>query len=386
MNEPIAGNIGNEAAAAHSAPFSYSAPVAHADHDGQFSFHERAVPAFAEEALEKLYANVMTTMARFAIYNAAPDASTYVVRRGETIETLFLFRRERDHVQVYNEQVKLDPSEISCFARRVFARYPEIKRVSLYAVDTDLAAIPYPSAKYDCLEDVVLPLPNTEREYAARLTRNTRDSIKRRHKKLLRDFPAFRFDVIGGDDVTPEQIREIVHFSEARMAAKNQSCHHSEESTDKLVRLTRRYGVVGVASIDGRICGGVVGQRVGSRHFAQVAAHDPRLDEYGLGILCNYLSICDAIQGGMAFYHFGWGRYDYKYRLLGEHQHLYKVDIYRGRREKWTDLQHVLKAAGAEKRRELKCWIARMEQGENPADKRIALALKYGREIKRRLF
>lgn len=383
MFDQTADQLRGQAASNARAPLDDEASVALDDEE--VGFYEEAIPPFAEAQLESLYANVMTTLARFDIYDAAPKASTYVVRRGGAVRTLFLFRREHRHVQVYNEQISLDPRNITRFVERVFARYPSVDRVSFYAIDADTAAIPYPFRKFDCLEDVLLSLPTSVDDYDKRLSKNTRDSIRRRHNKLLRDYPSFRFDILGKDLVRPEQIREIVAFSRARMAAKQQSCYHTDQSTDKLIQLVQRYGVVGVARIDGRICGGVVGQRLGTHHYAQIAAHDPAMDEYGLGILCNYLSIREAIATGMEFYHFGWGRYEYKYRLLGENKPLYQIDIYRGQFQKGTDLLHLSKAVRAEKRRQFKLWMARVAQGEQPRDIRIAKALSCMRSIKRRL-
>src|SRR4051812_35008662 len=73
----------------------------------EINFYDNEVPAFVEAELERLYECLMSTLARFAIFDAAPNASTYVVRENGRITTLFLFRRERHHVTVYNEQMPL---------------------------------------------------------------------------------------------------------------------------------------------------------------------------------------------------------------------------------------------------------------------------------------
>jgi hypothetical protein len=159
------------------------------------SFHEGEIPALVESELERLYQNPMTTLARFAIYEAAPNASTYIERIVGEIVTVLLFRRERHHLTVYNEQVALPAASISRFARAVYARYPSVYRIDFYAIATDGAAIAYPFLQHECLEDIVLSLPPSPDDYLAMLGKNTRSEIKRYLGKIRRDFPSFRFDV-----------------------------------------------------------------------------------------------------------------------------------------------------------------------------------------------
>src|SRR4051794_21524064 len=78
--------------------------------------YDNEVPAFAEAELERLYECLMSTLARFDIYAAAPGASTYVVREHGQVTTLFLFRHERNQVIVYNEQMPLAAADIRRFA------------------------------------------------------------------------------------------------------------------------------------------------------------------------------------------------------------------------------------------------------------------------------
>ena len=56
-------------------------PAARASAAGpEIRFYDNEVPDFAEAELERLYQCLMSTIARFDIYEAAPEASTYVVR------------------------------------------------------------------------------------------------------------------------------------------------------------------------------------------------------------------------------------------------------------------------------------------------------------------
>lgn len=347
------------------------------------TFYDNEIPAFVEEQLEHLYACLMTTVARFAIYDSAPNASTYVVRQGNTVQTLLLFRREHTYVKVYNEQMTLEAEEITQFVRLVFERYPTVKRVSFYAIRTDIKAIPYPFTIGECLEDIVVHLPRTEEEYLSRLSTSLRNDIIRRHKKILREYPSFRFELLTKDEVSETQIKDIIAFSEARMLGKNNSSYHTEKTSDQLIELIQHYGIVSVATIDGQICGGVIGQRIGKHYFAQIAAHSPVMDKFGLGILCNYLSVRAAIAAGLSMYHFGWGRYDYKYRLLGENIDLYRLEIFRSRLDQLRGIYHVYQTVRIERTRHLRRWLSGLKHNRNVSARYAVKLFEALRAIKR---
>jgi hypothetical protein len=86
-----------------------------------------------------------------------------------------------------------------------------------------------------------------------------------------------------------------------------------------------------VATIDGRVCAGAIGFRLGDSYFMHVIAHDPRFNSYSLGILCYYHTICEGIARGAKRFHLLQGRYGYKYRLLAQRQDYMNLDIYRSR-------------------------------------------------------
>jgi hypothetical protein len=367
-------------------PLAVPAPLARAPAalQPEIAFYENQIAPFAERQLELLYQCVMSTIARFDIWDAAPGASTYVARSRGKISALLLFRREEGRVTVYNQQVSIAAHEIARFARAVFARYPDVTLISFYAIDTAAGAVPFPLQRCECLEDIGMALPATAQAYLGRLSGNTRSSIKRYHSKIVRDFPTFRFHVYHGA-AGALLVPTIVEFSRARISAKNQVCHHSEDGTAKLVRLVMKYGVVGVASIDGRVCAGIICARVGGAWHMMVVAHDPAYNAWRLGKLCCYLSICDAIEQGGTEYHFGWGRFDYKYQLLGEHKALYRVELYRTRLHMWRHARRVLALAAAAAFRRLRLRVARARSGTSLGDRCIARAAAVARAVKRLL-
>lgn len=351
---------------------------------GDITFYDNEVPQFVERQLELLYQCVMTTIARFEIWQAAPGASTYVARANGAICALLLFRREGRRVTVYNQQVSLPGRELARFAQAVLSRYPEVSLVSFYAIDTDAASVPYPLQRHACLETIALALPASPKAYLASLGGNMRTSIKRYHNKVVRDFPSFRFEVVHGA-AAAQWVPQIVAFNHARISAKNQVCYHNAEGTERLARLVARYGVVGVASIDGQVCAGIICARIADTWHMMVVAHDPKYDAWRLGKLCCYLSVCDAIEQGGKVYHFGWGRFDYKYKMLGRHQDLYRVEIYRSRLHMVLHARHALQTVGVAAVRRLRLRVAAARSGQRFSDRCIDRAAGLVRAAKRLL-
>ncbi|TFW31267.1 GNAT family N-acetyltransferase [Massilia horti] len=354
----------------------------------QIEFYDNEVPAFVEAELERLYECVMTTVARFAIYEAAPHASTYVVREAGRITTLFLFRREGSRVQVYNEQMPVAAQDINRFADAVFARYRKVRLISFYAISTKADAIRYPLQLVECLEDIRMPLPASGEAYMTSLGKNTRAAMRRALRQIQNDHPSFRVQAFERGEASEQLVRQIIAFNRSRMTEKGQVSCHTEQDVERLLRLVQKYGVVVAATIESRICGGAISFRVGSTYHLYVLAHDSRYNAYQLGKLCCYFSVCDAIERGDRQYHFGWGRYDYKFKLLGRMTVLHRVDLYRSRLQMMAGAARVAQVAAGAMRRRFKQRIADAELGESPADRWIlntAQALRAPRQLLARM-
>jgi hypothetical protein len=293
--------------------------------------YQHPLPPFVESELAALYQNVFASLARLRALGLMPDACAYVARRGQRITCLLLFRRHQQVIEVFNEAIRLPADELARFTGTVFAAFPTANVVSFHAIEAALTRLPFPSQQFNCLEDIVLELPASEDAYFSALGKNMRTSLKRYQKKIAADLPTVRYDIYHGQEAGEQQIAAIVALSSARIASKHQVPSHTDARTAELIRLVRECGVVLVASSGERVLAGVICTHFGGNFFMHVVAHDPLLDDYRLGKICCYLSICDAIARGAREYHFLWGRYEYKYRLLGVQRELDRIVIYRSR-------------------------------------------------------
>ncbi|WP_158597857.1 GNAT family N-acetyltransferase [Noviherbaspirillum saxi] len=294
-----------------------------------FGEADEAMPSL-ENDLERLYQSLYSTLAHHRAYGGLqPSVNTYVARKNGRPLAILLLRREKDTVRVLNEQIRLDEEELSRFARYIFDTFDDVNVIVLHAVEVRLQRLDFPCQQFHCTEDIVLDLPDSTDAYRGSLGKSTRSYIQRYQNKLRRDFPGMHYAVHAGEEIDEAQVRSIIELNRARMADKNRTSYIDDLEAERIVHFARRYGLMSVMSIDGRVCAGAISFRIGDNYFLKVIAHDPAYNDYRLGTLCCYLTICECIARGGKEYHFLWGRYEYKYRLLGVQRDLDHVTLYR---------------------------------------------------------
>lgn len=359
-----------------------AAHIRHDDINSTFVDFYDHVPEFVEQELINLYQSIFTTLARMRIYGLEKTANTYVVRDQRGIRTVFIFRRDGNQITVYNEQIELNEKEIKQFSEIIFSKYKSVSFVSFYAICVDFSSFSRPYQKLNCLEDIVVHLPDTTDQYLKSLSENTRASIRKSQKKLQLNFPSIQFESYSKENVDEDQIRSIVALSRARMSAKKRHFHYDEDGIQKLIKLVKEYGTILVAKNTSGICAGTICYRVGECYFMHILAHDPKYNEYGLGKFCCYLSVCEAINHGAKEYHFGWGRTNYKYAMGAKNVDLYRIEIYRSRIRLAGNIGHFLQLTVFFEIRRYKLWLEQIDQGNTKLNKRIVNAIMALRRIK----
>jgi hypothetical protein len=316
------------------------------------------VPPFVEAELERLYGHPFSSLIHFRAHGGLPaDTSTYVVRKKNHISTIYLFRRDGGRVQVVNEGMKLDEEQVKLFASHIFSAYKSANVISFHAVPTDIRKLGFPYQRFICTEDIVAALPDSREAYLASLGKSTRSYIHRYENKLRRSFPSFSLKVYERDDIREQDIRTIVQMNRTRMAAKSKVSSNDDEEVERIIAMARESGVVCVATIDGRVCAGVIHYRLGANFFMPVIAHDAQYNDYRLGTICCFLAICECIARGCKEYHFLWGRYEYKYRLGGIQRDLDHLVVYRSRMQQLLNADVAVRAVFEGRLRQTKQWL-----------------------------
>ena len=295
-------------------------------------FYLGQVPPFAEAALARLYPHLFSSLAFVRVFQAVDGVSTYVMRQGETITACLLFRQTATRVEVLNQHVAINASVVEAFAAQVFTRFADVLTINLLHVETTVQRLRFPLQRHNSAEDYLLRLPPTAQEYTQQLGKATRRNIKRHGARLLEDHPSFLLRFYTAETIRSADVTLLLQMSEAKIVSQGKRFAVDPDYARGMMRLTRECGFVAVATIDARLCAGLICFQTGSGFVAQVVAHDTAYDSYGLGTLCYYRTICEAIERGGTLFNLGIQRYDYKTRLLGLRRGLDKVRIYRSPR------------------------------------------------------
>ncbi|HYD78251.1 MAG TPA: GNAT family N-acetyltransferase [Paucimonas sp.] len=367
----------------HSAPLADPATVVRQDLDGvTIECHRQGIPADIEPELEALYGSLFSSLAHFRVYGGAENASTYVARAGGKAIAIFLFRIEGGTVRVVNEWMPLDDAEAGRFARYIFASHPSVGAIVFGAVAATLSRPGFPCQRVDITEDSVLTLPASGEAFAEMLGKSTRTNIRYYLNKLKKDFPSFRFTVYRGSEADEDDMRNIVLLNRVRMRNKRKVSANGDAALEKILRLAHAAGLVGVATVDGRLCAGVIGYRIGDHFFSWVRAHDPAFDGYRLGRLTAYLMIGEAIARGVREYHFMWGREEHKALLQGVERRFHRVILYRSRRHLLRHAPTALRALYDGRVRRLRLWLQDASRRDDRVSRLATRTLDVARRLK----
>jgi len=318
---------------------------------------ENEIPEFVEPEMNRLYGNFFCSPARLGLMGEADKKNTYAACSDEEIVTLFLFSLENERVRVLNELIKISDEEINRFADDMFSHYPAVGAISFRAVETPVLSLNYPYQQFNCTEDIVLALPDSAPAYQSSLGKNMRKTINENMNKLKRRFPSFAFNVYEKKDANEQQIKSLIKFNQERMTEKNKTPGTGEEETENILRLVKACGLVSIITIDNRICAGQICFQAGANYFSLLNAHSPEFNEYRLGTLCNYLSICECIARGGKEFHFLWGREEFKSRFLGEQRDLDELVIYRSALHMARHGRLAVKTAINGRSRQIRLWL-----------------------------
>lgn len=309
----------------------------------QIECHEAGMPDFVPREMDRLYGHLYCSPRYFEAANAMNGASFYTAKEGGNYIAILPYTRTGDAVTVVSEYLPLDEAEIERFAAHMFGRDPSLRRIMFPKLQTRIKALSLPWHAMVSGEDMVVQLPRTVKDYEAAVGKNMRRNIKRYTSALTKAFPSYRYNLYLEQDISEQDLRDIIALSCMRMKSKNIVPRFNETEIRWIVNFAKTCGIVGVARIDGKVCAGAIGFKIGNNYFMHVIAHHPQYNEFSLGILCYYHTICEGIARGGNRFHLLQGRYGYKYRLLAERHDLIHLDVYRNRASLLANLRHAVR-------------------------------------------
>jgi hypothetical protein len=284
------------------------------------------IPPFVEAELVKAYDTLHSSLPFFKVFRSLDHVSCYVARRDGHPATVLLFTCRNGRVDVLNEMIEIEQSELDRFVRYIFTKFERVDVISFKALKTATENFCFPVQKHNSKDTYVVALPGTPEEYTASIGKNTRADIRQQTNRIRRDFPSFAWRFFVNEDIDEKHVREIVKFSENKINAKGVKVSHDVE---RIMALAKMCGFVSVLLIDGRVCAGSINYLVGTSCFGDVTGYDPQYEKYGFGKLCLHETISETIMRGGTKFYLGGGVFDFKQRMLGTLLCMDELHIYR---------------------------------------------------------
>lgn len=351
----------------------------------KISYYVDEIPPFVEAELDRLYQAIFSSLPKLKIFGAPNPVSTYAVTRQDAIVTLLLFQCSDRNVSVLNEFIVLDQAEINEFADFIFFKFPTVQTVSFSAIKSDFKKLNYPSQKFHNAEDIVANLPDTFKEYQSNLGKNLRSAINSYERKIKREYPSFEFQIVETGEVQEHQLWKIYNLHNARLDWKGKTSNLTAGEMAKINELVKARGLLGFATIDGEICGGLICWRAGNNFFMRIIAHNPDYDKFRLGKLCCAFTIRECIARGGKQFHFGWGRLEYKYRFLGKEIEFDRIEVYRSSMHLLRNSRMAAAVGLKGLISETRLWLLNAEQKKTRKERIAVGFVKLIRSIKRLL-
>jgi hypothetical protein len=293
-------------------------------------FHRWPLPGYIWPAVHGLYQSIFCSEPHLRNHDSLrSDLQVWVRRSNGSITGLILFQVKGRVARVINEMHALDAEQLNQFAQALFREYTQVGAICLHAIRIEGDGLTVPLLQTEYSEDYLLCLPDLAEVWRTSLSSQTREKIRYHYRRSCRKQPDLSFRQIDGSDMSDTQFDRVLQLSQARMSRKGRSFNMSEREVKCLRAMIRECGQLSVIEIQGEICAGLLCTRLEKSIFMHVIAHDPRHDDLRLGFLCCALTIEAAIASRAERFHFLWGFYDYKTRLGGQRQSLYRAVMFR---------------------------------------------------------
>lgn len=261
-----------------------------------FQLFPPPVPQFIEQEVERLYENVYCTVARMRVYGFDGDAYTFISKYKGNIADIFIFRIRGATASVLNQQITIPECRIRYFVDTILSLFLRVKVVSFHAIDVEINNTWRLFNKWEAIHENIVALPASRADFDERLSSSFRNSIRSSSRKLHADFPSFTIRFYSGLEISEKDTRAIIALTAQRMATKGKSSYLKEADIERIMRVLRLYGMLCVATIDDKICGGNIWYAVGKRHTMHIISHDPCYDRYALGNYLNYETFIYCIE------------------------------------------------------------------------------------------
>ena len=288
------------------------------------------------EKLAVLYSSPFTDILWWELRDSSLRYHTLYYYEQSVLKHIVLFKysaKAPKKIMVINKVFKISIKNMENIGHILFCEFDKVQQI----VFERLYAPTPPKVPKIIFEktsnDVIIPdLPLSMDTYINSLGTSTRKHIKKRSKRIARDFSDFKVHNFEKNDIIYDQIERIVLFNKNRMKTKGivSKLDNSECKALYQYAATSGFGFFCVCTIDDKIIGGLINSIIGEHAFAHVVAHDYSYKQYDIGQIIFVNSIKYLIEEkNIKYYHLLGGTYEYKFHLGGINHDLYTFRVFK---------------------------------------------------------
>jgi len=285
------------------------------------------IPTEYESFLIQKYNSFITTCGYIKVHYPTHDINYMLVYKNSNLIELIVFGNNENTSTCLNSLANIDQNILKKCTEKIFDLYPSIKKIEIVASYNEYTlkrTVSYPKS-----DNNILDLPSTMDDYYLKLGSSTRQTIRNRKVKLLKEHPTVNFITKYGADIENEIIDKIILLSWNRLKNKGITPAINPTYKNQIYEYSQYYGCVAYIEIDGVIAAGCICSIINKSIFGHVNAFDSDFSRYNPGELCAFYLIQTSIENGLSTFHFLWGKSDLKKRLLAEPYVIFSYILFR---------------------------------------------------------
>jgi hypothetical protein len=285
------------------------------------------LPIEYESFLIQKYGSFITTCRYLEIYHPGYHFVYMPVTEDGKLIELLIFGNLNHTSKCFNSLVKIDQDIVSDGIKKLFKKYPAIKKVEIIASYKEYEIKKsFLSFKSD---DYILPLPATLDEYYLELGCKTRKHIRQRRERLPKEFENVKFIAKFSNEIDESSISQIIKLNISRMTHKGIAIKCKEQHDTNYFKYAQHYGCLAYLEIDGLLVAGCISTILNNEIFLHKISHDNNFNKYNVGEVCVFNLINLSIEKGISTFHFLWGESELKKRFMAKPHLLFSYEVYR---------------------------------------------------------
>lgn len=210
-----------------------------------------------------------------------------------------LFRQDGETIEVLNKAFACEPDSVDRLCEALFRAFPRARRIHIDVLfpPTDLER---PFRVVEKVSHHVIDLPSRVDDYRLSLGKSTRKTLRSNRNRLHRDHPDVRTETIRPGERSRELVERLVGWKIQRFRKRGRVTYWESDPglLERTASLLSRCGHCRITYIAGKAAAIHLCFRVGDTAYALEGAYDPAYDDYRLGFLTMYETVCAAIDAG----------------------------------------------------------------------------------------